>query len=186
MDSQQKGKNYENHVASLLRKKLDKKAKRNKGSGAQWNRRNDIWTDLPIAVECKYQGTVKIHDWFKQAEAAASYTQVPMVVFANENHPEDLVVLKWNDLLNYLVEITDLQAENHDLQQPITTKTKPSTSAKVEEATNTVAKIAERKVKEEKLRTCREGHILMIGRDKCSWKGCKYSAGYKPKKEKKK
>lgn len=187
MEAVKTGQHYENHVAKLIRNKLDKTAVRNKGSGNQWQRKNDIFTQLPIAIECKYHQTVKVHEWFKQAESAASFNEVPVVVFANDNHPQDMALLRLTDLLNYMVEIADLRAEVEDLRAPLVKSGLPVllVSSKVENTSELIEPIVEQKIQQGAV-TCRAGHIA----DRygyCMQLDCKYSRGYRPpKKERKK
>jgi hypothetical protein len=185
MEAVKTGQHYENHVAKLIRSKLDKSAVRNKGSGNQWQRKNDIFTQLPLAIECKYHQNIKVHEWFAQAEAAASITEVPVVIFANDNHPQDMALLRLTDLLNYMVEIADLRAEVEDLRAPINTTPPPKVvltdeqRAEIKEKLNapTAAKI------ERGGQTCRAGH-LADHYGYCMQRDCKYSRGYKPPKKK--
>lgn len=189
MEAAKKGQKYENHVASLIRKKLKTLAVRNKGSGNQWQRKNDIYTDLPLAIECKYQQNVKVHEWFAQADEAASFNQTPVLVFANDNHPEDLCVLKFTDFLNFMEEIAQLQAEVEDLRAPVP-KVDPVEAEvkrmelehKIKEAELSTEPVVQVKI-DRGAQTCRAGHLA----DQwgyCMQLDCKYSRGYKPPKKK--
>lgn len=185
MEAAKKGQKYENHVASLIRKKLKTLAVRNKGSGNQWQRKNDIYTDLPLAIECKYQQTIKVHEWFAQADAAASFNQTPVLVFANDNHPEDLCTLKFTDFLNFMEEIAQLQAEVEDLRSPIQTKVAvpyKDTGSGLDDTVKERLEEPTKKKIERGAQTCRAGHIADQW-GQCLQLDCKYSRGYKPPKK---
>lgn len=181
MNSFAKGKTFEQKVASMIRKKADSGALRNKGSHANWHRRSDIFTNLPIHVECKDQETVKIKEWFEQADAAASFNQIPTVVFHKDE--EVLACLRFNDLLDLFVQVADLQAEVEDLRKPIALS-QPQPVKPAQPSSTAIASVVESKAKHG-AKTCRSGHIA----DEwgyCQQRDCKYSRGYRKPKGKKK
>lgn len=177
-----RGKNFELKVAGIIRHKLKIAVQRDKRSGAGWNKSDisDYWNELPLSLELKDQETIKIQEWFRQADAAASFSKAPTVVFAVDE--EILTTLRLSDLLNFLVEIADLQAEVDDLRKPVViipaddvySLSKPQ--APVSDVGSVVTKQFERGAG-----TCREGHIAdQFGY--CLQSACKYSRGYKPPK----
>lgn len=183
MSGFQRGKTFEMKVAAMIRKKADSGALRNRGSHANWHRRSDVFTNLPIHVECKDQETVKIKEWFEQADAAASFTQIPTVVFAKDE--EVLACLRFNDLLDLFVQVADLQAEIDDLRVPIVpSQSQPQVTKPLEPSSTAIASVVESKV-ERGAKTCRNGHLA----DEwgyCMQTSCPYSRGYRKPKGKKK
>lgn len=189
------GSAYERKIAALVRKKLDPSAKRNKGSGNQWNRRGDIFCDFPIAIECKNHGRVSVHEFYQQAANAAGGHEIAMAVFPYaKQEDDDLVVLRFADLLNYLREIVDLREEVEYLRQPIRESVPMRTipSDTIDEPAKKQAIVMESdKFKEFSLakidsgaKTCKNGHIV-DDYGYCMQKSCQYTRGYKPKKGKK-
>ncbi len=201
MSSFDKGKAFEQKVAAMVRRKADGTAKRDSRSGANWHRRSDIFTNLPLHIEVKDHETLRPKDWFREASSAASFNQTPVVVFHSDE--EVMAMLRFDDLLNLFVEIADLKAEVEDLSKPTQgddfdinfgvadaieigrTQLKvndgqlggefPKTADEVKKQ---VEQLPPRPVK----RTCPEGHFV-DEYGKCIFKGCKYSRGYKAKKE---
>lgn len=182
MNNFDKGKGFEQQVAAMIRKKADLMAKRNPGSHANWHRRSDIFTNLPLHVEAKDQETVKIKEWFEQADAARSFNQTPVVVFHKDE--EVLACLRFNDLLDLFMQVADQQAEIEDLRQPqpITQpKLMPKATEKIlDDIEKPVQQVVQRGVK-----LCRAGH-LADGYGYCIQVTCPYSRGYKKPKAKKK
>ncbi len=190
MTSFDKGKLFEQKVATMIRRKVDPGAKRNNGSHANWNRRSDIFTNLPFHVEAKDHETLKPKEWFRQAEAAASYTQTPIVAFQMEN--DVMAMLRFDDVLNFLVEIADLKLELEDLRKPVTTATVPPVEVHINGVkladptiivTKEDAEKAVKKLPKRKTTLCRAGHIT-DDYGYCMQVSCKYSRGYKPPKKK--
>lgn len=191
-----KGNAFEMEVAKMIRRKGgDKTAKKNKGSHANWHRRSDIFTELPIHVEAKHHDNIRIKEWFAQADAAASYSRTPVVVYRDD--PEVMAALRFNDLLDLFVQVADLQAEVEDLRQPIEHVSAPQpaqdaitrkgkTDAEIKaEAAEMAEKAAKQKLQTNSYKTCRAGHIS-DDYGKCMIKGCKYGrVPGKAKKDKK-
>lgn len=179
-----KGHAFELEVAKMIRRKGgDKSAKKNRGSHANWHRRSDIFTELPIHVEAKHHDNIRIKEWFAQAEAAASYSKIPVVVYRDD--PEIMAALRFNDLLDLFVQVADLQAEVEDLRQPIEHVSAPqpahdaivrknvSATKTREEAAEMAEKATKQKLQTNSYKTCRAGHIS-DDYGKCMIKGCKY------------
>lgn len=183
-----KGRAFEMEVAKAIRRKAgDKGAMRNKGSHANWNRRSDIFTNLPIHVEAKHHENIRPKEWFSQADAARSFNEVPVVAFNMDG--EIMAMLRFDDLLNLYAEIADYRAEIEDLRAPVEVPAEPIirkrvTATQTREEAEKLAKAATaRKVATEPMKMCKNGHIVSNG-GKCMWKGCKYGiAAGKPKKE---
>lgn len=187
-----KGRNYETHVAGIVRRKVGS-GMRNAGSHANWHRRSDIYTELPIHLEAKHHENVRIKEWMEQAEAAKSFSQTAVVAFRIEE--EDYACLKLTDLLDLFVQIADQKLEIDDLRSPVAVDHTQKTGAenRVETAKDParVAKEAEdmaaraRNAKVERgSAVCKNGH-LVDAYGFCMQKDCKYRRGYKPPKAKK-
>lgn len=188
MNSFDKGKAFEQKVAAMVRRKADGAAKRDSRSGANWHRRSDIFTNLPLHIEAKDHDTLKPKEWFREASSAASFNQTPVVVFHSDE--EVMAMLRFDDLLNLFVEIADLKAEVEDLSTRTDNEIYGEVLKRNSEAMlagQGIAKTAEEvKQQIEQLpprpikRTCPEGHFV-DEYGKCIFKGCKFSRGYKAK-----
>ncbi len=184
-----KGGWLENKVAARIRHKLGAKVYRDKRSGAGPTNSADIvdyFRELPLHVEVKNQETVKIKEWFRQADDAASVGQAPAVVFAMEE--EVLATLRLDDLLNFLVEIADLKAELDDWRKPVPAspaQPQPAQRLSTRKEAQRLVKQATEAATQRGSKLCREGHIVMRPDGRCSTKGCKYGYLYKPPKGKK-
>lgn len=98
----QKGSGFELEIAQSLRESgLDKEAKRMPLSGAMYGFESDVFTNLPISIECKRQETTKFKEWYTQAENEVSKSKIPVVVW-RENNGVPFVFLKWSDLLEIM------------------------------------------------------------------------------------
>lgn len=179
-----RGRQFEDKIARLTRAKVDKSARRNAGSHSNWHRRSDIFTSLPLHIEAKDHETIKIKEWFRQADDAASFGETPVVVFHDDENI--MAVLKYDDLLNFMVEIADLKAEVEDLQKPSIElpELRPRLITTKEDAAIVARQLGESVAKTTS--KCRAGHIAdQYGF--CMQTKCKYSRGYRPpKKERKK
>lgn len=183
LNAYSKGKNFEQKVASLLRSKLKIAVQRDRRSGAGYNKSDisDYWNQLPLHLEIKDQETIKIKEFFRQADQAASFSKAPTVVFSADS--EILACLRFSDLLNFLIEITDLKAENDDLRSPLVNRTlqeKPVIS-KLDFTSDKIKPVIEKKIQRGSY-TCRAGH-LSDEWGYCMQLDCKFSRGYKAKKK---
>lgn len=169
-DASERGKTFEKKIAKVLRKKLGVKVTRDSKSGAGTNKSdiNDWLNELPVRLELKDQETIKIKEWFKQAVNATAPNQVPAMAFAMDL--EVLVCLRFEDLLDFFIELKDQRAEIDDLRTPVVhmgvdiAKGKDKTVYSVQ-------------------KSCREGH-LSDEYGYCQQIRCKYSRGYRPPKVK--
>lgn len=195
-----RGRTFERKVASILRKKLGARVERDRRSGAGINKSDisDYYQEIPLHMEIKDQETLKPKEWFRQAEAAASFTQAPTVIFAMDE--EVLALLRFSDLVNFLVEIADQKAEIDDLRTPIVSEPQlkkgdtvelkgfgPNVDGKAKVKLVDLGQIKNvvelRKSAGQK--SCREGH-LADEYGYCQQLKCKYSRGYRPPKAKRK
>lgn len=184
MNSFDKGKAFEQKVAAMVRRKADSAAKRDSRSGANWHRRSDIFTNLPLHIEVKDHETLKPKEWFREASSAASFNQTPVVVFHSDE--EVMAMLRFNDVLDLFVEIADLKAEIEDLRTPPdvlepdgTIKAAHVGDFKIPKTADEVKQQVERLPK--KMLLCKGGHIA-DETGHCLTKSCKFSRAYKPPK----
>ncbi len=206
-----KGAWLENQVAAILRKKLGARVQRDKRSGAGPTNRADIsdyYQEIPLHLEVKNQETVKVKEWFRQADDAASVGQAPTVVFAMDD--ELLTIIRFSDLVNFMVEIADQKAEIDDLRAPVVMGYDPGqkdgdysatvTGRKNKDGSVTITDVktepvvqfkgkkqplskAVKAAQEQKTVMCRGGHIA-DSYGYCQQLTCKYSRGYRPPKGK--
>jgi hypothetical protein len=93
-----KGKKLEQRVASMLRG-MDPTTKRMPRSGAIDGLRNDVYTHLPFAIECKNQETINLWDWWDQASAQRKPFKDPVLMVSGDNRPI-LAVMTIEDWIN--------------------------------------------------------------------------------------
>lgn len=185
-DSSKRGKNLELDVAATLRKKLGARVHRDSRSGAGTHKQDirDYFQELPFSIECKDHETIKIKEWMRQAIDAASFHQIPTLVFRMDE--EILATVRFSDLVNLAVEIADLKAEVADLREPVVASVHVAgpVSPKSAEAIGQVIKAAANRSKQPGVKTDGNGHIA-DDYGYCNQKGCKYSRGYRAPKGKK-
>lgn len=172
--SSDKGVSLENFIAKTLRRKLGARVARDRRSGAGSHQKLDItdyYQDTPFDIEAKNHKTVAIKDWMRQAKAGASLNRIPTVVFKADD--DVLACLPFDALVDLAVQIRDLTGELEDLRTPVVLP--------VEEA---VEKAVAKK-QTSGVSTCRNGHIVSPGSNKCLDKRCPYSSTYKKPKVKK-
>ncbi|MFF6951789.1 hypothetical protein ACFZAD_24415 [Streptomyces iakyrus] len=170
-ESSEKGKDLEEEVAKLLRKKLGVQVARDKRSGAGSHQKNDLvdWFEaFPFSVEIKNHKTLKLPEWFRKTKHSASLRRPPMVVFALDD--DVLAALPFPDLVDLVAENKQLRAEVASLRAPVVPAGLPEAAA---------SKVSSGAA------SCRNGHLIPAGATKCLGKKCPYSSGYKAKKEKK-
>lgn len=189
--SSKRGKDFETEIAKILQKKLGARVIRDGRSGAGSHQKNDIkdWhRDVPFDIECKDQEAIKIKEWMRQAEQAASFGRVPCMVFRMDG--KAYATLPFDALVDLAVEIADLQAALDDMRNPTHSTAKAKglqrtrNAAKTREAIEPDTMAAVDKKRSQGANTDRNGHIT----DQwgyCATKGCQYSRGYKPPKGKK-
>jgi len=182
-----RGRDTEREVAALIRKKLKVHVQRDKQSGAGTNKSDirDYYQEIPLAIECKDQETLKVKEWMRQTIDAASFNQTPTLVFRMET--ELMAVVPFSNLLDFLLEIAELRAENDDLRKPLdfpiaTFTANPSVKPKTAEALKDVARAVTKQINRG-AKTCRNGHIS-DDYGYCNIIDCKFSRGYKSKKVK--
>lgn len=170
--SSEKGKELEKRIATLLKKKLGARVVRDGRSGAGSHQKMDIldyYRETPFDIEAKNHKTIAIKEWMRQAKAGAGLGRIPTVVFQADD--DVLACVPFDHLVNLAVEIKQLEGVIADLHRPV-----------VLDAAQAVEKAVS--LKSGDVRTCRNGHIVSPGSNKCLDKKCPYSSTYKPKKSK--
>lgn len=177
-ESSIRGKSYELKIAKITRQKLRLEVKRDTRSGAgDWHKEDlrDRYNEVPLAIECKNQEMLKPKEWWRDADAKASFGQMPAVVFPMET--EDLVLMRYTDVLQLIREVMDYRAEIADLRRPPISQPMVPVAKSVQDTVDQLERVAAQQVGK-----CREGHIT-DAYDRCMSKGCKYSRGYRPPKQ---
>jgi hypothetical protein len=121
--SSEKGKNLEDEVAKILKKKLGARVSRDKRNGAGSHHKTDIkdyFQDTPLDIECKNHKSIKIKEWFRQAVAGASISRIPTVVFTSDD--EVLATVRFDDLVDLIAEAQQHQVEIKRLKEPVLMK----------------------------------------------------------------
>ncbi|MDI9960683.1 MULTISPECIES: putative PDDEXK endonuclease [unclassified Rhodococcus (in: high G+C Gram-positive bacteria)] len=193
--SSEKGKSLEEHIAKTLRKKLGARVQRDKRSGAGSHQKMDLtdWhMDTPFDIEAKNHKTIAIKKWMRQTKAGTSPGRIPTLVFDADD--DVLACIPFDDLVNLAVQIRDLTAEIDDLRSPIPASrltylgdqndhgskelvVVPNPSNALSELTKRIAISG--------VATCRNGHIVSPGSNRCLDKHCAFSSTYKKPKVKK-
>lgn len=97
--SRNKGAAYERRISNML----------TEATGTRWRRRvrnhegdSDVVADDPaferISVECKHANTLCLSAWWRQAQAQAGETRIPMLVYKRTGMVGDLVMLDAHDV----------------------------------------------------------------------------------------
>lgn len=97
--SRNKGAAYERRISNML----------TEATGTRWRRRvrnhegdSDVVADDPaferISVECKHANTLCLPAWWRQAQAQAGETRIPMLVYKRTGMAGDLVMLDAHDV----------------------------------------------------------------------------------------
>lgn len=103
MTSQQKGRELEVDIAKSLRDAgLDNHSTRTARSGAIYGLESDVFTKLPISIECKAQETTKFAEWYTQACNEVNKSKMPVVVWRPDGG-SPFAFLKWSDLTEIMV-----------------------------------------------------------------------------------
>ena len=105
----EKGRRLELKVAKLIREKgLDKNCRRMPLSGASWSLKADIFTDLPIAIECKNTEKHSIWKEWGQAQSQVRGNE-DAVLMITSNHRPILAIMDISYYLNLLKTVKDLE-----------------------------------------------------------------------------
>lgn len=170
-ESSIKGKTLENYIAKTLQKKLGARVKRDGKSGGGSHQKMDIsdyYQDTPLDIEAKNHKTIKLGEFWDQTVSGSSMGRIPTLVVQLKD--EQLAVLRFEDLVNFLAEIQEAKATIADLRRPLVSEEN---------------KVLTIDISNKAIRSCRNGHLIGLGQTHCLAKGCPYSAGYRAKKIKK-
>ena len=116
MNANQKGKRFERDVAKQLNKKFNTNVRRTPMSGGMDNFKGDIIDINPDSIlfdyhwECKNQEKLNIWKALEQARNDKPMGKTPVVVF-RKNFERDYACLEFEDFMNLLLTIQQLQDE---------------------------------------------------------------------------
>lgn len=98
----EKGSRLERKVASALRSSgLDPKAMRMPLSGASWSLPSDIYTSLPISIECKNTEKIRLWEFWDQCRNQKIGNRMPVLAISSNNRPI-LMAVDLDDFINLL------------------------------------------------------------------------------------
>jgi len=100
----QKGKRLETFVSTRINEVLGSygiTAKRMPMSGSIPDWKSDIYTKLPISVECKNQETVKLWEWWKQCRGQSG-DKIPILVINRNRENAPMAILNFEDILFFM------------------------------------------------------------------------------------
>ncbi len=98
-----KGVRLELKVADMIAKTLKVTAKKMPKSGQNKGFKSDIYTELPISIECKNQENWKIHEWWEQCtHDAVLNEEIPVLVMSKNNMKNPKVLLSFSNFLQLL------------------------------------------------------------------------------------
>ena len=116
INSKKKGDRFERDVAKQLNKKFDTNVRRTPMSGGMDNFKGDIIDINPDSIlfdyhwECKNQEKLNIWKALEQARSDRPMGKTPVVVFT-KNFENDYACLEFEDFMNLLLTIQQLQNE---------------------------------------------------------------------------
>jgi hypothetical protein len=114
----QKGKSFERFIASQYRHyHIDDTAQAMPMSGAMEFHKGDILKkrDTMYVDECKNAETVKLHEWWRQAQAQAFGLQIP-ILHIKRNYTPPLTVMDTDTYFQMRKEIKDLTESLEELK----------------------------------------------------------------------
>ncbi len=94
VNSREKGKRYERHVASLFKAEGYDARRGQQYSGA--NGDADVIGVPGIHIEAKHQEAMRLYDWMSQSKADAREGEIPIVIH-RKNNSADLVTMEFGD-----------------------------------------------------------------------------------------
>lgn len=94
VNSREKGKRYERHVASLFKAEGYDARRGQQFCGA--NGDADVIGVPGIHIEAKHQETMRLYDWMSQSKADAREGEIPIVIH-RKNNSADLVTMEFGD-----------------------------------------------------------------------------------------
>lgn len=93
-----KGKQLERYVADAL-KKIDGVAYARLDSGSGLHRKEDVFTTLPLFIECKNQAMPQIKSWWLQTTMGCPANKFPVLVYRLNYQKEPTVMMDFRDLM---------------------------------------------------------------------------------------
>lgn len=162
-----RGRDYERHIRKITSSVLKIDVKRDSKSGAGIHKQDirDQFNLLPIFIECKDQNALSVKAEWRVTDQKSGHGQAPLVVFPDAE--EDLCVIRYTDLLQFIREAWDFRDMAENLRSP---EAESETAVPLPRA---------------KTGCCANGHLLTDEFGYCMGKKCKFSRGYKPPKVKK-
>lgn len=97
-----KGKQLERYVADALRK-IDGIAYARLDSGSGLHRKEDVFTKLPLFIECKNQAMPAIKSWWLQTTMGCPANKFPVLIYRLSYQKEPTVVMHFKDMLLFTV-----------------------------------------------------------------------------------
>lgn len=94
VNSREKGKRYERHVAGLFKSEGYNARRGQQYSGA--NGDADVIGVKGMHIECKHQERMQLYDWMSQAKSDAREGEIPCVIH-RRNNCADLVTMEFNE-----------------------------------------------------------------------------------------
>ena len=114
----QKGKRLELAVAKLIRQSgLDKECRRMPLSGAFTHLPADIYTSLPVHIECKNREKIRFWEWWEETTSRNTFGNKEPVLAITSNHRPIVFVVRAEHYLNLLKTERDyLEAETEQIE----------------------------------------------------------------------
>lgn len=97
-----KGRRLEVHVAKRMTEVLGIPTRRMVLSGAVTGFESDIYTDLPLSIECKNNQRHNLNQEWKQTVEQTKNGNIPVLVMSENRSKEPLAVIRFEDLLFFL------------------------------------------------------------------------------------
>lgn len=98
-----KGVRFEKVIAEMIKDTLNIHAEKMPNSGQNKGFESDIFTDLPLSIECKNHENWKLHEWWKQTTHDAELNKkIPALAMSRNRLKDPLVVLNFRDLLTII------------------------------------------------------------------------------------
>lgn len=100
-NKKRKGKVLEDYVASKL-KELDSYAYRRTDSGSGRLRKEDVFTRLPLFIECKNHKAKSIESWYTKAEMDTPTDRYTILVYKGDYQQGATVYMRMRELVGLL------------------------------------------------------------------------------------
>lgn len=100
-NAKRKGKLLEDYVADKL-KELDSYAYRRADSGSGRLRKEDVFTRLPLFIECKNQKAKLIESWYRKAEMDTPSDRYTVLVYKTDYQQGATVYMRMREFIGLL------------------------------------------------------------------------------------